>query len=164
MKTFKECLDKLKNSELFKDWKKKNPESFLSYGFAVIQKQEYWKIGFYQPDKDKLTSFIVRDKVKVEGEEKAFKKEQAKIKELDTDKIKTNYQQILEIAEKLQKDKYRNENPKQIIIIIQNLAKQGTIWNITYVTETISTLNIKISSETGKILSHNLVRLFEFKK
>ncbi|MBW2993746.1 hypothetical protein KY317_04190 [Candidatus Woesearchaeota archaeon] len=164
MKTFKESLGELKNSELFKNWKKKNPESFLSYGFAAIPKLEFWKIGFYHPDKDILTSFIVENEIEIEGEEKAFKKEQTKIKKLNTAKIKTNHKEILKTAEKLQKEKYRNENPKQIIMIIQNLAEQGTIWNITYVTETISTLNIKISAETGKILSHNLVRLFEFKK
>ena len=164
MKTFKECLDRLNNSKEFKNWKKENKDSFLSYGFAVIPKHEYWKIGFYQPDKDTLTSFIVKDKIRIEGEEKAFKKEQTKIKELEINKIKTNYKEILKIAEKLQKEKYRNENPKQIMIIIQNLAKQGTIWNITYGTETISTLNIKISAETGKVLEHKLVRLFEFRK
>lgn len=164
MKTFKKCLDELKNSKEFKNWKKKNPKTFLSYGFIIIPKETCWKAGFYHPGKDVITSFIINDKIKIEQEEQIFKPEKMHVNKLDIKKIKTNHKQALKTAEKLQKQKYKNHNPIKTILILQNLEKQGTIWNITYITQTLETLNIKISAQTGKILEHKLVKLFEFKK
>jgi len=164
MKTFKECLGILKNSKEFKNWKTKNKKAFLSYGFVIIPDQNCWKAGFYHPEKDLITSFIIDDKITIEHEEEVFKPEKMHVNKLNLKEIKTNYKNALKTAENLQKQKYKNENPKKIILILQNLEKHGTIWNITYITETISTLNIKIDAKTGKTKEHKLVRLFEFRK
>lgn len=164
MKSFKECLDILDKSEEFKSWKKKNPKAFLSYGFIIIPKESCWKAGFYHPDKDDVTSFVISDKIKIEHEEKIFKPEEMRVKELDIKKVKADSRKVLETAEKLQKEKYKAYEPKDIIIILQNLEKLGNIWNITYITKTLETLNIKISAESGKVIEDKLIGLFEFKK
>ena len=48
--------------------------------------------------------------------------------------------------------------------ILQNLGEFGNIWNITYVTHSFKTLNIKINAENGKILHHSLDSLMDFVK
>ncbi len=164
MKQFKECLDVLKNSKEFKSWKTKNKDAYLSYAMVLIPDEQCWKAGFYHPKKDRITSFIIDDKIKIEQEEEVFKPKKMHVSRLEIKELKTNYKNALKTAENLQKEKYKNENPKKIILILQNLEKHGLIWNITYVTETISTLNIKINAKTGKIKEHKLIRLFEFKK
>ena len=52
----------------------------------------------------------------------------------------------------------------KIIMLIQNHNKLGNIWNITYVTESFKTLNIKIDAASGKIVRDELIELFQFKK
>jgi hypothetical protein len=164
MKTFKECLGVLENSKEFKGWKQHNPEAFLSYGFMIIPKENCWKAGFYHPDNDNITTFTISDKITIENEEEVFKPEQMHVNRLDTAKIKIPLKKALEIAEKLQKEHYKAQTPVEKIIILQNLEKLGTIWNITYVAQTLETLNIKISAGTGEILEHKSIKLFEFKK
>ena len=53
---------------------------------------------------------------------------------------------------------------RKTIVILQNLSEFGNIWNITYVTHSFKTLNMKINAENGKILHHDIVSLMDFVK
>jgi len=165
MKLFKETLKKLENSKEFKEWKKDNPDVFLSYGFLIVRENQTddWKIGYYHKKDDKISSFIVGEKIDIEPESEVFKKEKTKVNELDLAKVKFDIDKAIEIAKKLQEEKYKNEKSQKSIIILQKL-KIGQIWNITYITYNMNTLNIKIDTQTGKILEHKLSSLFEYKK
>ena len=85
------------------------------------------------------------------------------VKELLLDKLKINLDQALSIAEKLQKEKYKNDPPLKKILIIQNLDI-GQVWNITFVTATLKTLNVKVDSETGEVLEHKADSILDFAK
>jgi len=164
MKLFKEALEELKISKEFKEWKKENPDVFLSYGFLMLGKQDdNWKIGYYHKKDNKITSFVVGDKIEIEPESEVFKRESTKVNEIDLKKLKFDVDKAVGIAKKLQEEKYANEKPQKIIIILQKL-KIGQIWNITYLTYNMDTLNFKIETETGKVLEHKLSSLFEYKK
>ena len=160
-----EALEILKNNPTFKDWKKHNEETYFSYGFNVIEKEKEnpWQLGFFDKKNDKLTSFTVLEHdIIISPQEDAFKPETMEIMPIEVEKVKKNLQEILQKAEGLQKKEYKAEIPMKIIAILQNLENFGTIWNITFVSRTMKTLNIKINSENGNILEHKLHSLFEF--
>ncbi|MBW2965623.1 hypothetical protein KY342_00800 [Candidatus Woesearchaeota archaeon] len=162
---FKEALKILEESNEFKKWKKKNPSTYLSHGFLIIESTDYnWKIGYYDKKKDKLTSFDVGKKITIEPEEDVFKKEKSKdVKKLDLDKVKLDLSEAVAISKQLQEEEYSTENPTKIIAILQKIDA-GQVWNITYLTQNFNTLNFKIKTETGRVLEKKLTGLMEFKK
>ncbi|MBW3022928.1 hypothetical protein KY308_02405, partial [Candidatus Woesearchaeota archaeon] len=58
-------------------------------------------------------------------------------------------------------EKYKTHIPIKRIAILQHLPI-GQVWNITYVTQSFNTLNIKINAETKEIVSDKLVSIVQF--
>jgi hypothetical protein len=165
MKSFKETLKILENSEEFKEWKKQNKNTFLSYGFLMLRENQAdnWKIGYYHKQGNKITSFIVNKNIEIEPESEVFKKETTKVNKIDLEKLKIEVDKALETAKSFQKEKYSADNPNKTIIILQKI-KIGQVWNITLLTSSLKVINIKISTENNKILEHKASSMFEFKK
>jgi hypothetical protein len=162
-----DTLNKLKSDEIFNEFKKNNKYAYFSYGFKIMGEKDLdgWQLGFYTKDNDKVTTFTVsRDKIEVNPEEEVFKKPSMKVNEINLEKIKLPLEQIMDKANEFKKKNYPNEIDQKIIVIVQNLEGFGDIWNITFITKAFNTLNIKISTEDGKILKHNLSSVFDFKK
>jgi len=164
---FKTSLNKLKNNEIFNNFKKKYQNAYFSYAFRTLGKKDFdgWQFGFYNKDNDKITTFSV-SKNSIEGnqEEDVFKKPSMSVNEINLEKIKFSLKEILEKVEAFRKKTYPKELQEKIIVILQNLDDFGNIWNITYITKAFNTLNIKSSAENGKILQHKLTSIFDFKK
>ena len=158
------ALKKLKQSKEFKDWNKKKKDTFLSYILMMIDnnKKTPWQIGYYNKSNDKIITFIVEDEIKMEQEEEIFKIPGMEVKPLDIEKAKIPYDEILKISQEFQKEKYPQELSRKTIAILQNLEQYGNIWNITYVTISFKTLNMKINAENGEIIHHNLQSLMDF--
>ena len=161
---FKDALKILEKSSEFKDWKKKNPDTYLSYAFYVIENIDVnWKIGYYDVKKDKLTSFDVGSKIKIEPDEEVFKEKSKKVEKLDLDEVKLDLGDAISIAQQLQEEEFVSEKPTKIIAILQKIDT-GQVWNITYLTQNFNTLNFKIKTETGRVLEKKLNPLMEFRK
>ena len=159
-----DLINRLEKSKEFKDWKKKNKDSFLAHVFKLLDdaNKDDWQIGYYNKD-DTITTFIITpNDIKIAETENIFKKPEAKIKELDRKKIKIDITQALQTAEKIQTIEYKQETPFKIITILQKLDI-GQVYNVTYVTQTFKVLNLKIDSETGKVLKKSLKSIMEFK-
>jgi len=161
------ALEKLKQSKQFKDLIKKNKNIYFSYALIMLEnnKSGPWQLGFYHKSTDKMITFIVdKDEIKMEKEEEIFKKPETKVNEVDIEKAKIPYNEILKTAREFQKNKYPKELVSKTIAILQNLNEYGDIWNITYITHSFKTLNMKINAENGKIISHNLESLMSLAK
>ena len=164
MQEFKEALKILEKSKEFKEWKKKNPEAYLSYAFFVVEDVDSgWKIGYYHKKHDKVTSFNVRDKITIEPEQEVLQKEKKAVEKIDLGKVKHDLSDAVTIAINTQKEEYATEDPKKIIAILQTLNKKQ-VWNITFLTQTYNTLNFKIKSENGRVVEKKLSSLFQFDK
>jgi len=160
----KQALDKLKQSKEFKDM---NKDIFFSYALIMQENNQTgkWQLGFYNKSTDKMITFVVDTKeIKTEKEEEIFKKPETQVIEVNLKKAKIAYIEILKKAEEFQKKEYPKELVSKTIAILQNLEEFGTIWNITYVTLTFNTLNMKINPENGKIINHKLESLMSFAK
>ena len=81
-----------------------------------------------------------------------------KIKSLNIEKVKIDYENALKTASELQKEKYKTEIPFKQITILQNID-EGQVWNFTFITQAFKTLNIKIDAKTGEIVKDELINL-----
>jgi len=160
-------LQLLKESQKFTSWHNKNKETFMSFIFCSIEDGNdlRWQYGFYHINTDRITSFIVNENsIELIKEDEIFKKPNIRINALDIEKLKTTFDDILEIAKKFQIKEFSNEMISKIMVILQNNDGYGIIWNITFVTKSFKTINVKINAENGDILNHSMESLMDFVK
>lgn len=158
----RKLIKKLEDSKEFKDWKKENNASSLVHVFKMFDEanKDEWQIGFYNPD-DKIITFIIgKDSIQILPESEIFKKPDAKIFKLNIEDVKVELIEALEKAKNFQEKDYPQEKPMKEIVILQKLDI-GQVYNITFVTQTFNTLNIKIDAKTGEIKSHKLMSLMD---
>ncbi|MBI2646910.1 hypothetical protein HYW99_00365 [Candidatus Woesearchaeota archaeon] len=163
----KPALKKLEENRDFKEWKSKNKSCYLSYAFKIPQDtlSEEWQLGFYNKKKDKITTFIVSvDAIKIRPEEEVFKKDKMQVNEIKLDKVKLTFDTIILRANEFQEKNFPHDKSIKTIAILQNIAELGDVWNITYLTESFKTLNMKIDASNGKVIKHNLYSVFDFSK
>jgi hypothetical protein len=164
MMEFKEALKKLESSDVYKKWRSDDFDSYLTHAFTMIDSsvKEEWQIGYYNVDNDAVTTFSISDSVSKNPEAEVFKDEK-KILPLDKTKVKLTVKDALEKAEKIQKEKYSAHSPFKKVVILQNLDV-GQVWNITYITNSFKTLNMKIDAETGEIKKDELIEFFRVER
>ena len=161
---FKTALEKLKNSSEFKKWISKNKKSYLAYAFIMIENSEKseWQIGYYDKKLDKVTVFTINNKIEINPEQDIFKKPGTAVKNINLKDIKFSLDKILKKAQTIKEKKYSKEFVTKTIAILQNIDL-GQLWNITLITSSLNTINIKIDAKTGKTIKHELISLFQFK-
>ena len=159
-----EILTRLVQEKEFKEWKAENPASYLAHVFKMMDdlNKDDWQIGFYNKD-DTMTSFVVTPKsVKKTKSENIFKHPGKSVEELDEKKVEISMTKALATAEKVQATEYTGEIPFKIICILQNI-EGAQVYNITYVTQSFKTLNMRIDAASGKVLSKKLSNLMDYK-
>ena len=79
----KETIKKLESSKIFKDYKKTNPDAYLTSTFLMTEDIEGdWQLDYYSIKSKKITSFIIKDKVKGMPETKPFQEKESIIEKL----------------------------------------------------------------------------------
>ena len=154
----KEAFKKLEKSKEFREWKQKNPDTFFSYALKILEenKEQPWNIGFYHKLTDKVVTFIVDKKIDMQEEEEIFKKPDDEVKPIETEKAKMPFSDIMEKVRDFTNKTYPTELMNKTIAILQNLENYGTVWNITHITPSFNTINIKADAEDGRILYNNI--------
>jgi flagellar motor protein MotB len=160
----KTLLEKLRKNSVFKKWHSDNKDSVLVHLFVLLEPgvMPNYDIGFYDFKKELMTSFTVDEnvsRIELNEAKEIFKEEGQKIVALDEKRIKTNIDEAVSSSLKLQREKYSQHEPMKQIVILQNI-KEGQVWNITFVTKSFKTLNIKLDSETGKVVEDKIHELF----
>jgi len=161
----------LESKEEYRKWHKSHAKSYLAHILVVldggdpdlsgIEKITNWQIGFYNPN-DTLACFDMKDsQFNVEEEAKIFKKPGDKVQKLDLKKVKIDLSKALEEMKSLQTKKYPQSMPVRKFIVLQNSNEFGLVYNTTYITRTMETLNIKINAETGETSEECLHKLFD---
>ncbi len=158
-----EKIEMLEQSKLFKEWKKANGSSYLVHVFKMFDQanKDEIQVGYYNKD-ETITTFIVGKEIKKIGNERIFKKPNTKVMELNLAKVKLDIYDALKKAAEFQKKEYPGEEPLKQILILQNIDV-GQVYNITFVTKSFKTLNIKIDAKNKKIVRHELMSLMDLK-
>lgn len=157
-------IDYLEESDKFKEWMSANPGYELAHLFKMLDapNQDMWQLGYYSAEHNKIVTFMVHvDTIEITKPEDIFKEPDKSLKFLDRDKIKLNLEEALIKANDFKKDHYQGQPVIKTIIILQNIDA-GQVYNITMITDSFKTLNIKVSSEDGAVISHQLNSLMDF--
>ncbi len=164
-----DILSKLKfleNTPEFKEWNKTHKTHYLAHAFKLLDdaNKNIWQIGYYNKESDTITTFILEEgkDIKIIPDLEVFKQEKDIIKKLEISKIKIDPQEALDIAEDFLKKEYTAEIPVKTILILQTI-EQGQVYNISFIIQSIGVINLKISSENGKVLEHKKISMSEFK-
>ncbi len=160
----KEVLAGVEKSSEFKTWRKTHEKAYLAHAFVMLDEanKDLWQMGYFDSGKNLMSTFVVSPaKIAMIPDQEVFKSEH-KIAELEPEKVKLTVKEALDTAEKYRKEKYPKEIVAKSFFIIQVVEAHGQVFNITYFTATFKTINIKISTESGKVLHHSCETLVAF--
>jgi len=155
----KEIYDKVTKNKVFDNF------GYLVHFFVMLDDKfeptEDWQVGFYNKKTKEVESFIASEQVEIVEKSKAFRHDTKDVQKLDISKVKIDFKKALDIAKKFQEEKYKGQPAKKVIAILQVLDSIPT-WNITFITYTYSTLNIKVNAVTGKVYKHDFGSLLQW--
>jgi hypothetical protein len=156
----KNKITALEKSKEFLDWQKKHLDSYFAHIFRMFDdvNKNIWQFGFYNND-DTITTFIMEnDSISEVPEQKIFKKNTDALPSLDIKKIKIEFEDALNKAHELMKDKYKQHPIMKTFAILQKIDDKQ-VFNITMVTQTFNTVNIRIDSIIGDLISEKMISL-----
>jgi hypothetical protein len=152
MLSIHEAYDLLEKDPHFIEWRKGNQDSYLCHFLAMVD-EDAWHVGFYNPDDTIATFSISPTALSQEKSDEIFKKPDAKVRELNMAEVDLTATKALEVAKKFSEEKYPQDPISKHLIILQAL-EVGTIYNITFITLAMSTINIKVDAATAEIKEH----------
>lgn len=157
----KSALEKLEASDEYVAWKASHKDAYLTHIFAMLEKDDaVWQIGYFDPE-GLIYSFEVADEIKLNEAQPPFGPEGTVIDPINMDDVKIKLTDALDKVSTLQHEKYSAHKPLKKIIILQVTKENGLVYNVTYVTETFKTLNIRIDANSGKVVEDKLVEIFK---
>ncbi len=145
----KDMMESLENSAIFKKWKEKHKQAFLS-SFFIVDEQG-WQLAYYSPENDRVSTFL-KDRL-IQSDSAIFKLKQSKVEELELEKVKVSPEEAFNKADKVLEEKHPGYKPVKKIIILHNSGE--IIWNITYLTTSAYIFNIKIDAVASSIISED---------
>lgn len=153
----KSSLEKIKDSNEFREWKSAHIRGYLA---DVFFNDDIVQFDFYDPETDKMTSFRFEDDVVFSEESEVFRKEKKEIKELSLDLVKVSLDRVEELIEKLMDNDYKDEGIQKKLVILNMI--DFPVWNVTYVTTKLNVLNVKVNAASGEIIEHKSESIFNF--
>lgn len=157
-----DMIQRLLDSSEFSAWSTAHPKAYLAHVFCMVEKEgRSWQVGFV--DDGLVTVFEMGQNIKQLPADKPFTEPGKIVPKLDKFAIKLDLDAALEKASALQQEKYPADKPFKTIVILQCIDDR-VVYNITYVTQSFKTLNIRVAAENGSIVSDKLVSFFEMDK
>jgi hypothetical protein len=157
-------VEKLEQSEEYKNFKIKYPESFMIAGFFVLDLEggmNIHQIDFYIPKKKKVAAFTLDEGVKLQLLE-MLSKDGKEPQELD---ISTNID--LDALQGILTDEMHNrgisEEIKKIIAVIQNIEGKK-IWNLNCVLTGMEILKSHVEDESKTVLKMDRTSVMDIMK
>ncbi len=153
-------IEKLNKSNEFKNFKAKNPDSYFSAGFFVldfINKKNMHQIDYFIPEKNKIQTFILDDNKIISKESEVINKKIPK-------KIESNINLDLDILKGLVEDEMKNRTItnkiQKIIAIIENVNGK-LIWNLNCIANDMGVMKVHIDDKDHSILEFEKINLFD---
>ena len=157
-------LAKVDQSPTHQEWKSGMPKAFLSSMFVLIDGQRKdWQAAYYDPDSQHTTAFVIGNPVTLIPPSPTFKEPGAIVYPLEIGKVTFDLQECLTLVAERQKKEFPAAVPSKIIAILQHLPV-GLVYNVTYVTTMLSTLNMKVDAVTKEIKDAKLIPIVSFPK
>ena len=161
--SFHQALKELKSSKEFKKFRSNHKNAFLFSAFFILTPEfsiETQQIDYYMPDKKKVETFKINNKINHKQDEFKFKPK-GKLTSLN-ENIKIDVKEIQEIIKnELKKEKLTLYTVNKVIAILQT-QKNKQIWNITCLLSGFKMLRLHIDCFTGEILESHQASMLDF--
>lgn len=109
-----------------------------------------------------IKTFVVEDlNIKELADSRIFRNDKSNMKVLNLDDVKIDFDEALKIMDNIKNQKYKSENVLRKIVVLQYIKRQ--LWNMTFLMSSLNLLNVRIDSESGKVLSENVENIMKFK-
>ncbi len=152
-------IDKLSSSKAFHAFKEKNPNSYLSAGFFVLDfehENNVHQIDYYNPEDKKIITFTLDNEIQVKDGEK--------LNDKVPEKINGSINLDLDILKGILEDEMKNHTIttkiQKIIAVVQNIEGKK-VWNINCITTDMGLIKAHIDDETHAILKFEKINLFD---
>ncbi len=159
MLTFKDALKKVESSEEVKALKAERG-LFLSSGFSVMDSDgknvHPWSINYYDSKTRHVTSFRVEGSVKQSGSGPIARTDD--VRPIDPKKVKITATQALGFAKK----KFEGD-ASRVLATIHNNGTEKEVWEITFITRTLSAARYEIDAATGSTKHLGTTQLMRLK-
>lgn len=158
----KPYIEKLEESEEYKNFKIKYPDSFLAAGFFVLDLEggaNIHQIDFYVPNEKKIAAFSLDGDVEVKLLETLNEKIPEKL-DMDTN---IDLDALAGILSDEMKNRGMSESIRKIIAVIQNIDGKR-IWNLNCVLSGMEVLKSHIEDESQTVLKIEKVSILEMMK
>jgi len=160
----KPYVEKLEQSEDYKNFRVKYPEAFLVAGFFVLDfetKANIHQIDFYLPKENKIAAFTLDEGIQLQLLE-LVKKETKPPEKMD---IETNIDldELSGILMDEMKNKGMSEEIKKIIAVVQNIDGKR-IWNLNCVLSGMEILKAHVEDESKTVLKMEKTSFMEIMK
>jgi len=157
----KEIVDRVVAGKEYAEWAKDHKNCFLAHVYFDVNefKSGICQLGFYDPDKEDMHTFFVEN-----GEVKEMKstdeivRSGGKIVPLDMEQLDVPVEDAFKKAHEEQQSKYPGNDPIKVFCIVQHIG-ENQVFNITFVTKTFSTLNIRVDTLDGSVVESSLQSL-----
>lgn len=153
-------MDKLSSSQEFRNFKSKNPKSYFSAGFFVLDFEEnnsLHQIDYYNPENKKMATFALdEEKIELKESEASNASTPREINvqiNLDLDSLKG-------LVEDEMKNHMVTHKLHKIIAILQNLDGR-LIWNLNCITSDMGIIKMHVSDSDHSVLKFEAVNLFD---
>jgi len=155
---FKELIAKVVGSEAYKGFKEAHADIFLAHVFIM---DDGYQIGYYDKKTERITSFnLEKDKITAMPPSEVLKDPEHPISALELDKVAFSQEEALKIAEGCREMEYSKHPVMKKFFILQEL-KGKPMFNITFFTLDMNTVNVKVDAHSGKVVHHSLKALMD---
>lgn len=158
MNEVKEAVSTVKSSDIYKEWIKENPGSYLACLILTLQSEKGWEVSFYSKSKNKMTTFSVDPVAVIDKDAEVFKKDETEVEELEIGRLFSTFDQVQEAVDKAIEELVKNDRVVKEILVLQKI--KHNMWNIICITEKMTLVNIRIDAVTGKILKKEATTAF----
>jgi len=160
---FPTLVKELEQTEEFKTWKTKHAKSFLAHVFVMIEQDTAsgYQVGYMDTQNQKVTSFMITlDKqITILPPSEVLKDPDSQLQALDVENVEFSVQDIMTRAHEIRTEDYNGVPVMKVFCILQTIEGLGTVFNITFVTQDLKTLNIKLDAYSGEVVHHSMESL-----
>ena len=144
-------VNDLKEHNLYITFFDTHTTAYLAYVFV---QDDVVQVGFFDSKIQRMTTFVVSgDRVDVVGDQEVLRKE-GDLLPLELVRCTLSVDQAKNIFEKVHKEKYKVEVLKTVFVVLQQ-GFEGPVYNITALTHSLKTLNVKVSADDGVVKQHS---------
>jgi len=142
-------VEDVEKNDLYWKFHTKYAAAYLAYVFV---QEEVVQVGFFDSKTQLMTTFVVSgERVDVIEDQEILRKE-GDLLPLDLARCVLSLEQAKDIFAKVHKEKYAVEVLKSVFVVLQQ-SLDGPVYNMTALTNSLKTLNVKISAESGVVKS-----------